>query len=351
MRLEYVISLDDFRSVQAPFAAKPGRNVGFRAVLVVCASMALLGLGCAVQGMGVGLGLFLIGLGAVSGLAAYFFDRRSIEKARRKYDDAITAGYGQIHCRDQRVLEFDENSFTLSCRCGSVTRPWSELTSFSENKPFAIIRTRMEQVPITKAAFPSEGALTEFRALVLGKLNGAKPYAVRPIDFRYVRADFRSAYLLNLVQAGGWRGLLRLFFSTVGFGYIILLVLRAQGPHDAAAPYFAFGTIGLFVLVGSLMKRKRHYEGALRLTFGEDGLHLQDPQTVAVTNWNRYLGFLESREVFLIYSNPRLYRIVPKRILGEREKEFAKLLHGKLPRYDYKRPVSPLKARAASITN
>lgn len=351
MKLEYAISLDDFRSIYTPFAAKAGRNVGFRAVLVVCVAMAFLGVACAAQGMGLGLGIFLVGLGAASGLVAYFFDRRSIEKARQKYDDSVRTAYEQIHCRDHRVLEVDENGFTMSCRCGAVARPWSELSSFSENKSFAVIRTKMEQVPVSKSAFPSEGALTEFRALVVGKLNGSKPFAARPIDFRYVPADFRNGYLLHLVQAGGWRGVLRLLVSLFGFGYILLLVLKVQGPHDGAAPYFAFGSVGLFAIVSLLMKRKRHYQGVLRLTFGEEGLYLEDPQTVAVANWNRYLGYLESGQVFLIYANPRLYRIVPKRILGDREKEFAALLKSKLPIFNYKRPLVRGRAVVPSALN
>jgi len=352
MKLEYAISFDEFRSIHAPFAAKAGRNVGFRAVLVVCIAIALLGVVTGAQGLGLGVGVFFVGLGAVSALVAYFFDRRSIDKAQQKYEDSIRKAYEQIHCPDRRDLEVNENGFTTTCRCGSVTRPWSELISFSENKSFAVIRTKTEQVPVSKTVFASEGSLTEFRTLVLEKLNGSKPFAARPIDFRYTRVDYRNGFLLHFAQAGGWRALLRMVVGLFGLGYIILLVLRGQGPRDdTVAPFFAFGTVILFAIVSFLMKRKRIYEGTLRLTFGEEGLHLQDPQTVAVASWSRYLGYLESREVFLIYANPRLYRIVPKGVLGDREKEFATLLKSKLPLYDYKRPAGALKSQAAPTPN
>lgn len=351
MKLEYSISLDDFPSIYPPLTAKAGNNVGFRAVLVVCVAMALLGAVCVAQGLGIVLGLFLAGLGAFSAFVAYFFERRSIEKAQRKHDDAIVGALEQIHCRDRRELEVNEIGLTMSCRCGSVSRPWAELTSFSENQSFAVIRTKTEQIPITKSAFRSEGELTEFRALVTGNLNGSKPFAARHIDFRYGPADFRSGYLLHMAQAGGWRRVIQSIVALYGFGYILLLVLRSQGPRDNAAAYFAFGTVFLFAIVSLLMKPKRHYEGALRLTFGEEGLYLQDPQTIAIANWNRYVGYLENRNVFLIYANPRLYRIVPKRILGDREKEFATMLKSKLPRYNYKRPIRVIGSQAASVSN
>jgi hypothetical protein len=354
MKLEYVISFGDFRSVQAPFTVKAGRNVGFWAALVVCAAMALLGIVCMFQGLGVALGFFLIGLGTLAACAAYYFDSRSVKAAKQKYEDGIERVFQQIHCRDRRVIEIDEAGFTIHCACGTVSRPWSELISFSENQPFVVIRTKSDLVPVPKSAFRSEGDLTEFRALALGKLNQAKPFAVRPIDFRYQPADFRNGAFLNALQAGGWRRWLRSAVTLAGFGYLMSLVLQSQSPSRRDAPaafYFAFGTVLLFALVRRLIKKKNHYNGPLRLAFGPEGLHIQDPQTVAVVGWDRFLGYLEDRNVFLIYSGPKLYRIVPKRILGDREKEFASLLEAKLPIYNYKRPALPVQAAVTSAPN
>ena len=354
MKLEYAISFDDFRALHAPYAAAPGRNVGFRAVLVVCGVMALLGLYCMSQGFGLPLGFFLIGLGVIAAWGAYFFDTRSVAAGKQKYEDGIARAYQQIHCRDRRALEVDEAGFTMQCACGTVSRPWSELRSFSENTPFFVIRTKSDVVPVAKTAFRSEGDVTEFRALVLSKVNQSKPFAARPIDFRYAPADFRNAALLNAIHGGAWRRWLSRVVSIAGFGYIMALVLRSQSPsrNDGAVPYyFAFGTILLFALVRVLMRKKTRYNGPLRLIFGPEGLHIQDPQTIAMNGWDNYLGYLESPQVFLIYINPKLYRIVPKRILGDRKKEFASLVQAKLPTYNYKRPSLPVRAAAPSAPN
>jgi YcxB-like protein len=354
MKLEYAISFDDFRSLQAPYAVKPGRNVGFRAALAVCGAMALLGAATTLQGFGLTMGLFLIGLGAAGAGAAYFFDLRSVKNGAQKYEDAIARAYQQIHCRDRRIVDVGEAGFATQCACGTVSRPWSELKSFSENDPFFVLRTKSDAIPVAKSAFRSEGDRTEFRSLVLDKLNRSKPFATRPIEFKYVPADFRSAALLHGIHGGGWHRWLSLTVRVASFSYLVFLLIRSQSTslHDAAVQcYFAFGTVLLFVLVRFLMKKKARYSGPLRLTFGPDGLYLQDPQTIAVTGWDNFIGYLESPNAFLIYSSPKIYRIVPKRILGDREKEFASLLQSKLPVYNYKRPSVPVRATASSTPN
>ncbi len=339
MRVEYAITLEDFRSVQPPFRIKAGRNIGFRVVVAVCFAMVLLGLNSMSRGLGAPVGFFLIGLGICATLVAYFLDLRSVKSAKQKYEDTIVGAYQRIHCRECRIFETDEAGFTVSCACGMVTRPWSELTSFSENKAFFVVGVRGNSQPVTKSAFASEGAVTEFRALFLGKLDGSRSITARPIDFSYTRADFRHAYLLHVLGAGGWRRLLSSACSVAGFGYVMLIVLRFNGAgNDPAVPYFAFGPVLLFVTVMTLMRRRTPYFGALRIFFGEDGLQIQNPQTLTRSAWNQFIGYLENGYVFLLYSSPRRYQIIPKRALASQEKEFKSLLEAKLARYDYRRP-------------
>src|SRR5580698_9472340 len=175
MRLSYAIKFEDFQSLQAPLPAPKGATAAFKGVLVVCALIALLGAYCMLQGLGVPVGLFLIGLGLAAATGAYFYEQRSFRKNKENYVKRLAAEFQRIHCRDERIFAADEAGFTASCKCGMVTRPWSELTSFSENKTHLAFNTKMGGQILPKSAFPSEAEGTEFRALATGKLHHDKP--------------------------------------------------------------------------------------------------------------------------------------------------------------------------------
>ena len=144
---------------------------GFKAVLGACALISALGVFCIAEGMGLPVGGFLIGLGLVAGTGAYFYEQRSVRTRTEEYERKLVAGFQQIHCRDQRIFEADDSGFTSSCKCGTVTRPWSELKSFSENKTHFAFNTKMGGQVLPKSAFSSDAEITEFRALATGKLN------------------------------------------------------------------------------------------------------------------------------------------------------------------------------------
>jgi hypothetical protein len=84
--------------------------------------------------------------------------------------------------------------------------------------------------------------------------------------------------------------------------------------------------------------KQKHYLGPLRMYFSGDGLHLQDPASQGRTRWDQFLGHLEDRNTFLLYHNPKLYRVIPKRVLERREEEFRTLVETKLPRFNYRKP-------------
>lgn len=101
-------------------------------------------------------------------------------------------------------------------------------------------------------------------------------------------------------------------------------------------------------------RRQTHYLGPLRMYFSDDGLHLQDPASQGRTRWDQFLGYLEDSKMFLLYHNPKLYRIIPKRVLGNRGQEFRSVVETKLPRFKYRKPfpagkvVSPSEPRPAA---
>ena len=149
MKVTYSLSFEDYQFLQPQFQLKVGKNPGFRVMTGVCAVFAAFGLLVAAQGLGLvhefpgveggefSVGTLIVGLSAAGALFAYFLEKRSVRRAREKYGANIRAGYARIHCPDHRTFEVDAEGFVTSCRCGSVRRPWSELTRYSERSVFS----------------------------------------------------------------------------------------------------------------------------------------------------------------------------------------------------------------------
>jgi hypothetical protein len=254
-----------------------------------------------------------------------------------------------MHCPDQRTLEADANGFTVSCGCGTVTRPWSELMRFSENTRLFLLRTKVETQVVPKSAFHSEGEITEFRVFFLEKLNKNRPLNSRHVDFTYTKQDHRDAYFVHVLRAGGWRGL-SANLATFGISaYGVFVIWAYISPHRDIAPLC--GLIGGLLAI-PLLKiarlRRKHYRGPLRIYFSEEGLHLQDPGTVARNPWKQFIGYLEDDRIFLLYHNARNYRIVPKRALAGLETEFRELLKMKLQPYNSRIPFPVASPKAAA---
>ena len=352
MKVVYSLSFEDYQFLQPPFRLQAGKNPGFRVMMGALAVLAALGLLVVAQGLGLvhvfpgveggelSAGLLIIALSAAGALSSYFLDKRSVRRALEKYSANIRAGYARIHCPDQRTFEADADGFVASCRCGSVRRPWSELARYSENDRFFLLGTRQETYVLPKSAFDSPGSITELRRLVLEKISIDRPFATPPIEFAHTKEDFRRAKALHIRKGGGWRAWVRpvLVLSFCGFG---LAGIWGSGEPRQDSLYWT-GLVGLvigIVFLRAFGGKQKHYLGPLRMYFGDEGLHLQDPASQGRTRWDQFLGYLEDSSVFLLYYNPKLYRIIPKRILGSREQEFRSLVESKLARFNYRNPA------------
>jgi hypothetical protein len=218
-----------------------------------------------------------------------------------------------------------------------VATPWAELTGVTETPSFLIPLTRTDSFPIPRSAFASEGELTEFRSLILEKLHTDRPFNACPIEFAHTRADFWRAKLLHVRKGGGWRRLVKLGMPAAAFVYIIAAAV--VGARSGQAPsWIAPVALGGFAFFLALMVRpQQRYYGPLRIYFSEEGFHVVDPGSQSRRRWNEMAGYLENRHLYLLYLNPRLYRIVPKRALGNRTGEFERLLQSALPNFDYRR--------------
>jgi YcxB-like protein len=309
---------------------------------LVCLSLIAPGLGIVAQDLTDGqpppaAALASIGLGVMAGGGAYWLDRRSLRRRRIQRERGLLAAYDRIHCRDCRTVEATSESLALTCKCGLVARPWTELTGFTETPYFLIPLTRNESVPIPKSAFASEGELTEFRRLILDKLHTDRPFNAYPIEFAHTRADFWRAKWLHVRKGGGWRRVFKIGLVMAMFTYAIFVIVGGARLGQLPA-WLVPAALGAFVFfLTRTLRSKQHYYGPLRIYFSEEGFHVMDPASQSRRRWNELAGYLEDRHIYLLYLNPRLYRIVPKRALGNRLGEFERLVQSALPQFDYRR--------------
>jgi YcxB-like protein len=342
VKITYGISLPEFRTLQPPPRNNPGRMAFALITALICLSLIVPAIGVITQQSSKGqapppAALASLGLGLGLCLFAYLLDRRSLRRARMRREQGLLAAYDRIHCRDSRTVEATSETLALSCKCGLVARPWTELTGFTETPSFLIPLTRNESFPIPKSAFATEGEVTEFRSLILDKLHIDRPFTATPIEFAHTRADFWRAKWLHVRKGGGWRRVLKIGFVITAFLFTIVVIIAGARVGQAPA-WLVPVVLGAFVFfLTKIVRLRRHYYGPLRMYFSEEGFHVVDPASQSRRRWSELVGYLEDRHVYLLYLNPRLYRIVPKRVLGHRLEDFGRLVQTALPPFDYRR--------------
>jgi len=349
VKLTYAIKIDDFKALRPPFTLRAGSNAGFKGVLVACGLIALLGVFTLAEGMGILVGGFLIGLGAVGATAAYFYEQRSVRTKKEAYDKNISDAFREIHCRDQRVFAVDENGLTVSCACAIVTQPWSELTSLSENATHFALGTKAGGHVLPKSAFSSESQITELRAFVSGKLNQDKSVTSRHIDFACTPGDYRAAYWLHTLKGGGWRHPAKRFATSAFATWGCVVIWRyVSASRD---PVVLVGLIAMLVgapAFGMIMhSRKKRYLGPLRLYFSDEGLHAQYPARQSRRPWSQFIGYIEDKNVILLYLSPKFRTVIPKRALAGPGASLGTLIKAKLKRHDYRNPIRPVEMKLA----
>jgi hypothetical protein len=338
MKLTYSVSLEDFRSLYPPYAVKPGKNAGYVGAMIACGLIAALGVFCMEQGMGAPMGGFLIGLGAVAAVSVHLLDGRSVQTKKKKYEENLASGFRKVHCKERRLFETDEKGFTSSCQCATVTRPWSELTGLTDGKNHVVLSVKGAMLILPKSAFPSGGEITELIALASSKLKQGQSGIERYIEFNLTREDLLQAQYLHITKGGGWRRLLKRGVNLLLFYGGVAVIWNAL--KDGSAAILA-GIAGASILVTATQivgLRKKHYFGSLRVYFTEEGLQLQDPNSQSRQPWRQFIGYLEDPSLILLYYNPLLYRIIPKRAIGQRNRDFIGLVKAKVLPFDYRNP-------------
>jgi hypothetical protein len=167
-------------------------------------------------------------------------------------------------------------------------------------------------------------------------------------DFALGALDLRAAYWLHTFRGGGWRGSLKALATYACVIYGTFVLWNSIAAHNDAVRAGLIGGLLALPLLRMVKQRRKHYFGPLRIYFSEEGLHLQYPANQTRTSWKQFVGYLEGNGIMLLYYNPKLYRIVPKRALTGPSAQSAKLVESKLRPFDYRNPAVPEILQASS---
>jgi YcxB-like protein len=334
MRVVYAIAYEDFLSLQRPFTLRPGRNAGFIAALAVCALV--VGLGFVLGGIA---GVVIGALGIFGAVGAWLYEKAAVKRAQGKHQKTLSDAYQGIHCRDKRSFQADKDGFTTACKCGVITRPWNEFVSVGEVPKFLLVGTRKGTELIPKSAFGSDGELTEFRSLLLGKLNQIAAPMCKNFEVSYTAADFRSAHWLHVWKAGGRSRLIYSLISAWGVAVIIYFLLTDTKSIDVEAPtarIFAFIGAVLFWALPAISRLRSPKFLPARIYYDSEGMLVVNTANRIRFSWDQFIGYLENKQVLLLYLNPRQYRLIPKRVLAGRPSEFYDVMQRQLRPYNHK---------------
>lgn len=344
MKLTFAISPADFRSTQQPFRPPASKWRAWRGLTIGVIAAGLFVTLRAVRpdssngspSLGdVAAGSFLVLLGVATVALLYFVDRRAAQAAIQNYEARLSWAYQKLHCSDERTFACDENGFTFACKCGTITRPWKQLRGLTENANiFALlIADQVEVLP--KSAFPTEADKTEFRRICSEIVDRDRPVTAPSITYYPTVNEYRAARLLNFTRAGGWRAFVKIYVILAVISLLFAAVWTSFVPLAVGVVLMAIATFT--ALRGQ--KNKRWYVGQLSVGFDEQCIYIQDSVSLVRTPWEEFLGYVENQELFLLYRNPKLYRMIPRRAFGPKEAEFRCLLERKMSRYHYRRPI------------
>jgi len=277
--------------------------------------------------------MVLFGAGLIALLN--LLERRAVRRAARNYESRINWEYQRLHCRDARTFESNETAFTFACRCRSVTQPWTELRGLAENAQLFVFLTHGPAEILPKSAFQTEAERTELRRACSEIVDRDRSIAVPSIDYYPSVAEYRDARVLNFVKAGGWKPFVRVY-AVISVCAVLLSAIW-RNPAPMILGFVLSGAVTVKAL--RAQGRNAWYVGPRSIAFDENGFYIKDSSSTVRTQWEGFLGFVESKRLFLLFYSPQRYRIIPLRALGPKLQEFESLLRAKLQPYDYRQPM------------
>ena len=151
------------------------------------------------------------------------------------------------------------------------------------------------------------------------------------LTYELTQKDFYHSFLAHrgrsAISKWTFRLLVGLIFLLPAFG----LVALATGHESKLAnviPLFALAAFWAVFIWGSPWWVARNQflqqpaaKGSRKMTLDDSGVHWRWEGGQADVQWTNFIRFLESKTVFLLYTSPACFNIVPKRALAPNETE------------------------------
>ncbi len=119
------------------------------------------------------------------------------------------------------------------------------------------------------------------------------------------------------------------------FGFVFLVAAAgfcAWGQYLLAGVFAFYALVGVPLLYRVLAGRRWRrtpamHKGEQTWQLDEVGLHGRDDAgNPTVVHWDSFLSFRESRDAFLLYLNPAVFVVLPKRVVGPADEAEARML-------------------------
>ena len=147
------------------------------------------------------------------------------------------------------------------------------------------------------------------------------------IDFQFTLDDYRDAFRAHFRKGASSFSRLLLKAAIVGGCLLIgmgvfLVAMGERRPNVWLVPAL-LGAVWLWIGIGGTYKRaaKAQFEKnpALRqprrVEFSSQGIKTDAGVASSDVSWKAYLRYVESDKVFLLYTSPGCFAIIPKRVL------------------------------------
>ena len=159
-------------------------------------------------------------------------------------------------------------------------------------------------------------------------------------EFELAADDYADAQRAHLRRMLGWKIAFAYVFAIIFMLGIIISIFDSRYFEQMKPLWFLGALVTLLVALtetGFLYRRQFRKLKALQLPVtmqvDHDSVLLSSDRGKGRTKWSSYEKWQESRRVFLLYIQPRLFHIVPKHGLGpEKTEAFRQLLREKIHR-------------------
>jgi hypothetical protein len=148
------------------------------------------------------------------------------------------------------------------------------------------------------------------------------------IQYQLTQKDFYEALVIhrNKVSLKRWpfRIVALFFVGMLLFGSYDIVVRQGDKGLASYAPFFAFTALWVALLWWSprwsarvQFRKQPSVQGSRSVTVDASGTHSRWDGGSADVEWKNYVRFVEGRNLFLIYTSPACFGMVPKRAFDE----------------------------------